>query len=318
MITDVEAASYRRWERYTLPPRPPKDVMHPDGATGAALAPAEAAVAALRDAYLNRYGAVVFDVAVRTRPDGTAVLQGEALLPGQRDEALRVAQAAVATPVVDEVTVLTEQEGGPWFDLSADVVAILDSPDGELATEILSRDPPLRRLADRGPWWLVEAADGTLGWCLPEALRPSVTPPERADEWRADYRGEYRDPPDGWAAAVAPWIGTPYRWGGTSPRGIDCSGLIQRVMKESAGLGLPKHSTDQIRLGRRVSTHTLVAGDVVYLVADSGQRHVAMVVRPPPDPVVAHAGRERGVVLEPLAAVLERYRLKAAARFSPE
>lgn len=40
-------------------------------------------------------------------------------------------------------------------------------------------------------------------------------------------------------------VGTPYRWGGSSPAtGFDCSGLIQYVYREAAGVSLPRTTSD--------------------------------------------------------------------------
>ena len=61
------------------------------------------------------------------------------------------------------------------------------------------------------------------------------------------------------------FMGTPYRWGGTSPEaGFDCSGFVQYVFKQATGLVLPRSSFDQIRQGTVVGREELQAGDLVF------------------------------------------------------
>lgn len=59
------------------------------------------------------------------------------------------------------------------------------------------------------------------------------------------------------------FIGTPYASGGNSPRGFDCSGYVQYVMK-NFGVDMPRTSTDQYSIGVRVSKSELMPGDLVY------------------------------------------------------
>jgi cell wall-associated NlpC family hydrolase len=59
-------------------------------------------------------------------------------------------------------------------------------------------------------------------------------------------------------------VGTPYRWGGSSPRGgFDCSGLTRWVYGH-VGISLPHYSIAQWRYGRRVSRRALRPGDLVF------------------------------------------------------
>jgi cell wall-associated NlpC family hydrolase len=48
-------------------------------------------------------------------------------------------------------------------------------------------------------------------------------------------------------------IDVPYRYGGSSPSGFDCSGLVRFVFKAAAGLELPRRTEDMSRVGRPVS-----------------------------------------------------------------
>lgn len=57
--------------------------------------------------------------------------------------------------------------------------------------------------------------------------------------------------------------GVPYVWGGESPNGFDCSGLVLYVFKQH-GVYLPHYSGSQFLLGKKVAASALLPGDVVF------------------------------------------------------
>lgn len=67
--------------------------------------------------------------------------------------------------------------------------------------------------------------------------------------------------------------GTPYRFGGMSRTGIDCSALVYLSFR-SVGLNLPRVSEDQSRMGNRVSKRKLRKGDVVFFATGKRRRKV--------------------------------------------
>ncbi|WP_332629788.1 C40 family peptidase [Halalkalibacter flavus] len=58
-------------------------------------------------------------------------------------------------------------------------------------------------------------------------------------------------------------IGVPYRWGGTTPSGFDCSGFMRYVYNQ-VGISLPRTTAEQYRVGQKVSKSNLRPGDLVF------------------------------------------------------
>ena len=59
------------------------------------------------------------------------------------------------------------------------------------------------------------------------------------------------------------YLGTPYRYGGTTPLGFDCSGFVRQVFREN-GISLGRSSRDQALEGKQVSLSDLKAGDLIF------------------------------------------------------
>ncbi|MBL4951435.1 C40 family peptidase [Neobacillus sp. YIM B02564] len=73
-------------------------------------------------------------------------------------------------------------------------------------------------------------------------------------------------------------LGVPYRWGGISPRGFDCSGLV-KYSYGKAGKVLPRTAADMFYTkGYRVSS--LKAGDLMFFAPNKASRptHVAIYI----------------------------------------
>lgn len=66
------------------------------------------------------------------------------------------------------------------------------------------------------------------------------------------------------------YTGTPYRMGGNTTNGIDCSGLVYAVFNE-VGLKMPRISWQQSEVGREVEVSEILPGDLIFFVPDKGQ-----------------------------------------------
>ena len=117
---------------------------------------------------------------------------------------------------------------------------------------------------------------------------------------------------------VRSYLGVPYKWGGTTRAGMDCSALTRAVYREAYGIELPRTSRQMYQLGKPVSIpDQLRSGDLVFFRIDTsgpGISHVGIYVG---DGRFAHASSSRGGVIDPLSSPYFDKRLAGARRVLP-
>lgn len=95
------------------------------------------------------------------------------------------------------------------------------------------------------------------------------------------------------------YVGSPYRWGGTSPAGFDCTGFVMFVYSQF-GVSLPHNEAGQLDSGPRVSADDLQPGDVLVFANTyrAGLSHTGIYIG---DGQFVHAADERhGVMVSAL------------------
>ncbi|MEQ8239371.1 MAG: NlpC/P60 family protein [Cyclobacteriaceae bacterium] len=99
--------------------------------------------------------------------------------------------------------------------------------------------------------------------------------------------------------AAESYIGTPYHYGGTSRKGIDCSGLIQNCYSQ-IGIELPRTAKEQSKVGKSKSWGSIRPGDIVYFkFKQKGEKwyHTGMITEVKGEKIkFIHASTSRGVV----------------------
>ena len=113
------------------------------------------------------------------------------------------------------------------------------------------------------------------------AIRPGATPqpfprPHLAPADLPALGAGERPAPDTVTATALEYLGVPYRWGGSTPRGFDCSGFTWYVFSRH-GMELPRVAADQYRVGERIGRNAVRPGDLLFFETISeGPSHVAL------------------------------------------
>ena len=114
--------------------------------------------------------------------------------------------------------------------------------------------------------WLGACAAPPRGVTIRHAPPPAAKPPEPAAP-----AGE----PVALVQTAERFLGSPYAYGGQTPRGLDCSGLVLRVFAEH-GVRLPRTSAEQYRIGTAIERTELQPGDLVFFGANGRASHVGI------------------------------------------
>jgi cell wall-associated NlpC family hydrolase len=93
-------------------------------------------------------------------------------------------------------------------------------------------------------------------------------------------------------------LGIKYRWGGITPSGFDCSGLV-KYSYEKAGKTLPRTAADMQKVGKSVSS--LQSGDLLFFAPNKGARptHVSIYIG---NGQMIHSASSKGVSIAPVSS----------------
>ena len=112
-----------------------------------------------------------------------------------------------------------------------------------------------------------------LGACGHEPVRR--TSPTDDAQVRVAPRSHARSPGERAAVVALRQIGVPYRYGGASRNGFDCSGLV-RYSYGAIGTRVPRSTADQWRNFTPVPKNKLQVGDVVFFRIEGAISHVGI------------------------------------------
>ncbi len=97
------------------------------------------------------------------------------------------------------------------------------------------------------------------------------------------------------------WIGTPYRSGGNTRKGVDCSGLVRQLYQSVYRQKVPRTTQALKDESRKVSKRNLREGDLVFFTSSRSRKKVAHVGIYLKEGKFIHASTSRGVIVSRLS-----------------
>jgi len=118
-------------------------------------------------------------------------------------------------------------------------------------------------------------------------------------------------------AKARTYTGTPYKWGGTTGKGMDCSGLLMNSFK-AIDFTIPRTTAEQRKIGSRVGKNEIKEGDLLFFATSKKKRkitHVGLVTEAHGKKITfIHASTSKGVTESSLDNSYWKKRFKQARR----
>ena len=93
---------------------------------------------------------------------------------------------------------------------------------------------------------------------------------------------------------IEEWYGTPYRYGGMTKKGVDCSAFVNFLMSAVYGLAIPRNSKEQYSAAKKIKKKQLGEGDLVFFNTRGGISHVGVYLG---NNKFVHASTSSGVII---------------------
>lgn len=90
------------------------------------------------------------------------------------------------------------------------------------------------------------------------------------------------------------WYKVPYKMGGLSKGGVDCSGFTYLTFRNRLGYTIPRSTDGQVQIGTRVARNSLRIGDLIFFHTSAFYNHVGIYIG---EDTFLHASTSRGVMI---------------------
>jgi len=206
-----------------------------------------------------------------------------------------------------------------WMSAQACKKDLFDRPKGKLTTEIAEYDLWIRLIWKEEGWYLLQTPDLAMGWSNEIDPEANLYPEQEINPWGNIHRPltgkqiPYKLSIDKIHTSAEKLLDIPYRWGGRSLKGIDCSGMIQRIFMDQQLL-LPRNSRNQRKCGIRIPLKNHRPGDLIFAVGrKKAIHHVAISLRGG----IQHAClNENRVIFDSQPDFAEKYKVIAVRRIA--
>lgn len=111
---------------------------------------------------------------------------------------------------------------------------------------------------------------------------------------------------------IKKFYGAPYKWGGETPRGTDCSGMVKTIYRNALNIDLPHNAQAIYKESKKIFKIDLQFGDLVFF-SSSGRRvtHMGIYID---KGFFVHASSSRGVILSKLSEKYYKKQFVGAGR----
>jgi len=111
-----------------------------------------------------------------------------------------------------------------------------------------------------------------------------------------------------------PWLGVPYKYGGTDYQGVDCSGFVQQIYQQVFEIELPRTTEEMFAGGAFVRSGWFNCADLLFFknVRGGGVDHVGIYIG---NNKFVHASTSQGVVISDLTSDYYSVHFVAARRY---
>jgi len=93
------------------------------------------------------------------------------------------------------------------------------------------------------------------------------------------------------------WRGVPYRMGGLSKSGVDCSGLVYLTFRDQFNIQLPRNTKELAKVGATIKANNRKSGDLVLFRINRKLNHVGIYLE---DDRFMHTSTKQGVMISSL------------------